>query len=147
MNLFFRNTVALLFGALALNACAGPSTGTLVENNTAAAAALPANYRSLIARYILARERLLQGMVLNTAMISKPYDDRGAPLWRNIAPDHTPAVCVSFDSRTLFGVDRGYLLFTIRSGQVERIYTQNNAILFTEGMCPDYTPFRELMNG
>jgi hypothetical protein len=130
-----------------MSACAAPSPQTLAQNNSSAAAALPPNYRVLIARYILTRERLLQSIVVNTAMISKPYDDRGAPLWRNIDPDHTPGVCVAYDARTLFGPSRAYLLFTVRNGQVEQMYTHNNAILFTEGMCPDYTPFTELMKG
>jgi hypothetical protein len=147
MNPFCRNSAILLLCAIVMGACAAPSTETLVQNNSAAAAVLPVNYRALIARYILTHERLLQGIVVNTAMISKPYDDRGAPLFRNIAPDHLAAVCVAFDSRSLLGTHRGYLLFTIRNGQVERIYTHNNAILFTEGMCPDYTPFRELISG
>jgi hypothetical protein len=147
MNPFFRNTGILLCCAIVMSACAaGPSTEALVQNSSAAAA-LPANYRALIARYILTHERL-EGLSLNTAMISKPYDDLGAPLWRQIAPNHVPAVCVAFDSRNLLGqTGRAYLLFTIRNGQVERLYTHNNAILFAEGMCPDYTPFRELMKG
>src|ERR1043166_1581250 len=144
MNPFFRNVAVLLFCAFVMSACAAPSAQTLAQNNSAAAAALPTDYRVLIARYILAHAPL-ESMALDTAMISNPYDDRGAPLWRNIDPDHTPAVCVAYDTRTLFGTGRAYMLFTIRNGQVRRMYTHNNAILFTEGMCPDYTPFTELM--
>lgn len=147
MNPFFRNTAILLFCAIVMNACAGaPSNEALVKDNSTAAAALPANYRDLIARYVLAHEQR-DGISINDAMISKPYDDRGAPLFRQIAPEHTPAVCVSMKSLSLFGEERVYLLFTIRNGQVVPLYTHNSAIIFTEGMCPDYTPFRELTKG
>ena len=95
-----------------------------------AASRLPANYRQLVAQYVLAHNRY----VIRDAMISVPYNKYGG-----ILRDGTiPAVCVAiYRDNPLGMVVRDNWVLTVENGRVQELAIGLDT-------CSGLSPFKEL---
>jgi hypothetical protein len=142
MKRLYRNLNVLLFCSVVMSACAGQSKEPLPQFNPTYEE-FPANYRTLIARYLLAQS-YAGDLKTNTAMISKPFERWGGLLRGGTIP----TVCVSMENTNLLGMTgKGYFLFVFLNGQVVRSDGHTNAIILTDDMCPGFSPFHELVKG
>lgn len=138
MCTFFRAVGARLLLVIVVSGAA--LLGSVQVHAQSVSNAVPANYRGLIARYVLTLG--LDQKTLHSAMIAKPYD-KPAGIWGRLTGTTFPAVCVSIDTRNMLGTEfKGYFLFYFENGQVRRGNT-GSGILASE--CGAFSPFYEVM--
>lgn len=140
MSRFFRALRARLFLVIVVSAGVLLGSVEVDAQSVSVSDAVPANYRALIARYVLTLG--LDQKTLHTAMIAKPYNKPDG-IWGRLTGTTFPVVCVSIDTRNMLGTEfKGYFLFYFENGQVRRGNT-GSGILVSE--CGAFSPFREVM--